>query len=143
MYIYSVYLQYANNRKKTHHWEWRILCLKACLETIFATFLVALCCIALVALQTFRTKSKRFQCFSNDLSVSLQLFNEALNASKNSRSLIISFSPSSLLIFSYALTSTFTTATFKAFSFMNSPRSIASKRGKKVSDILGTKVNDK
>ena len=34
-------------------------------------------------------------------------------------------------------------ATFQAFSFMNSPRSIASKRGKKVSDIFGTKDNNK
>ena len=34
-------------------------------------------------------------------------------------------------------------ATFKAFSFMNSPRSIASKRGKKVSDIFGFKENNK
>ena len=34
-------------------------------------------------------------------------------------------------------------ATFKAFSFMNSPRSIASKRGKKVSDIFGPKENNK
>ena len=34
-------------------------------------------------------------------------------------------------------------ATFKAFSFMNSPRSIASKRGKKVSDIFGSKENNK
>ena len=34
-------------------------------------------------------------------------------------------------------------ATFKAFSFMNSPRSIASKRGKKVSDIFGVKDNNK
>ena len=34
-------------------------------------------------------------------------------------------------------------ATFKAFSFMNSPRSIASKRGKKVSDIFGLKENNK
>ncbi len=34
-------------------------------------------------------------------------------------------------------------ATFEAFSFMNSPRNIASKRGKKVSDILGTNINDK
>ena len=34
-------------------------------------------------------------------------------------------------------------ATFEAFSFMNSPRSIASKRGKKVSDIFGAKDNNK
>ena len=34
-------------------------------------------------------------------------------------------------------------ATFEAFSFMNSPRSIASKRGKKVSDIFGSKENNK
>ena len=34
-------------------------------------------------------------------------------------------------------------ATFKAFSFMNSPRSIASKRGKKVSDIFGPKESNK
>ena len=34
-------------------------------------------------------------------------------------------------------------ATFEAFSFMNSPINIASKRGKKVSDILGTNINDK
>ena len=34
-------------------------------------------------------------------------------------------------------------ATFEAFSFMNSPRSIASKRGKKVSDIFGVKDNNK
>ena len=33
-------------------------------------------------------------------------------------------------------------ATFEAFSFMNSPRSIASKRGKKVSEIFGTKENN-
>ena len=32
-------------------------------------------------------------------------------------------------------------ATFDAFSFMNSPRSISSKRGKKVSDIFGNKKN--
>ena len=34
-------------------------------------------------------------------------------------------------------------ATFEAFSSMNSPRSIASKRGKKVSDIFGAKENNK
>ena len=34
-------------------------------------------------------------------------------------------------------------ATFEAFSFMNSPRGIASKRGKKVSDIFGVKDNNK
>ena len=34
-------------------------------------------------------------------------------------------------------------ATFEAFSSMNSPRSIASKRGKKVSDIFGVKDNNK
>ena len=33
-------------------------------------------------------------------------------------------------------------ATFEAFSSMNSPRSIASKRGKKVSDIFGAKENN-
>ena len=33
-------------------------------------------------------------------------------------------------------------ATFEAFSFMNSPRSIASKRGKKVSEIFGSKENN-
>ena len=33
-------------------------------------------------------------------------------------------------------------ATFEAFSFMNSPRSIASKRGKKVSEIFGPKENN-
>ena len=33
-------------------------------------------------------------------------------------------------------------ATFESFSFMNSPRSIASKRGKKVSEILGSKENN-
>ena len=32
-------------------------------------------------------------------------------------------------------------ATFNAFSFMNSPRNISSKRGKKVSEIFGTKKN--
>ena len=32
-------------------------------------------------------------------------------------------------------------ATFNAFSFMNSPRNISSKRGKKVSDIFGNKKN--
>ena len=30
----------------------------------------------------------------------------------------------------------------EAFSFMNSPRSIASKRGKKVSEIFGSKENN-
>ena len=34
-------------------------------------------------------------------------------------------------------------ATFEAFSSMNSPRSIASKRGKKVSDIFGTQEKNK
>ena len=34
-------------------------------------------------------------------------------------------------------------ATFEAFSFMNSPRSIASKRGKKVAEIFGNKDNNK
>ena len=34
-------------------------------------------------------------------------------------------------------------ATFEAFSYMSSPRNVASKRGKKVSDILGTKDNNK
>ena len=33
-------------------------------------------------------------------------------------------------------------ATFEAFSFMNSPRSIASKRGKKVSEIFGSKESN-
>ena len=33
-------------------------------------------------------------------------------------------------------------ATFEAFSFMNSPRSIASNRGKKDSEILGSKENN-
>ena len=34
-------------------------------------------------------------------------------------------------------------ATFEAFSYMSSPRNVASKRGKKVSDILGIKDNNK